>query len=137
MSVYTKEDISAVLHTAELLNKKGSGQKINVSEFCLEAGISRKNAYKHKNNINVSVDSLEDKVRELENEKEQIEHKLVLAENRAREADLYWQCRCILVELNRDYKKNGPGRTKRRLELIETYNKIGDSLGFEPLSCWE
>ena len=64
MSTFSKEEISAVLHVAEILKKKGSSEKINVSRFCKEAGISRKNAYKHKKKINISVDSLEEKIQE-------------------------------------------------------------------------
>ncbi len=45
MSTYTKEEVALVLQTAELLNKKGSSEKINISQFCREAQISRKNAY--------------------------------------------------------------------------------------------
>ena len=137
MSEYTKEEISEILRVAEVLNKKGSSQKFNISKFCKEAGISRKNAYKHKKKIDPSLSAFERKVQRLENDKEDLEQKLHHAEKRAREADLYWQCRCIVVELNRDYKKNGPGRTPRRLKLIDDYNKISNLLGFEPLSCWE
>lgn len=137
MSDYTKEEISEILRMAEILKKKGSGQKLNISAFCKEAGISRKNAYKHKKKIDPSLEASEQKIRHLEHEKEDLEHKLHHAEKRAREADLFWQCRCILVELNRDYKKKGPGRTPRRLKLIDDYNKISSLLGFEPLSCWE
>jgi len=137
MSDYTKEEISEILRVAEVLNKKGSSQKLNISKFCKEAGISRKNAYKHKKKIDPGLSAFEKKVQLLENDKEDLEHKLHHAEKRAHEADLYWQCRCILVELNRDYKKNGPGRTPRRLELIDDYNRISGLLGFEPLSCWE
>jgi len=137
MSEYTKEEISEILRTAEILKGKGSSQKFNISEFCQEAGISRKNAYKHKKKIDPSLSAFERKVQRLESEKEDLKHKLHHAEKRANEADLYWQCRTILVELNRDYKKNGAGRTPRRLELIDNYNKISDLLGFEPLSCWE
>jgi len=137
MSDYTKEEISEILRTAEVLNKKGSSQKFNISKFCQEAGISRKNAYKHKKNIDPSLEAFEQKIQQLEKEKEDLEQKLHHSEKRAQEADLYWQCRTILVELNRDYKKNGAGRTPRRLELIDNYNKISDLLGFETLSCWE
>jgi len=62
MTTCSKEEISAVLHTAEILKRSGFSEKINVSRFCEEAGISRKNAYKHKKNIDVSVDSLAQKV---------------------------------------------------------------------------
>ena len=136
MSQYTKEDISAVLHAAEILNKNNSGQKINISQFCKEAGISRKNAYKHKNKINISVAGLEQQIQQLEAAKEQIEQQLEQAQLRAREADLYWECRSILVALNRDNKKKGQGQTKKHRQLIADYNRISSLLGFEPLSCW-
>ncbi len=48
MPTYTSEEISAVLNSAEILHNKGATEKINISRFCKEAGISRKNAYKHK-----------------------------------------------------------------------------------------
>ena len=58
MSTYTKKEIAAILQTAELLKRKGSSERINISQFCREAGISRKNAYKHKRNIDLSEDGL-------------------------------------------------------------------------------
>ena len=135
MADYTKEEIAAVLYVSEILNKKKSGEKINVSAFCEEAGISRKNAYKHKNSH--APEKQKEKLNELINEMEETAKKLELAEKQANEADLNWQCRNILVELNDDYKKNGPGKTPRRLKLIENYNRISNLLGLEPLSCWE
>jgi predicted ATP-grasp superfamily ATP-dependent carboligase len=99
MPTCSKEEISAILHAAEILKRNGFSEQINVSHFCKEAGISRKNAYKHKKNINVSVDSLEQKVRELEQAKQQVQSNLEYAEQRAREADLYWELRNILVAL--------------------------------------
>ena len=137
MSHYTKEEISQILRTAEILKTKGSAEKLNVSAFCKEAGISRKNAYKHKKHIDPSLNAVQQKLQQLEAEKAELEEKLYHAEERAREVDLVWKCRYILVELNRDYKKNGPGRTPRRLKLIADYNRISSSLGFERLSCWE
>lgn len=137
MTKYSKEEISAVLHAAEILSEKGSGEKINVSHFCQEAGISRKNAYKHKKNINVTVDSLEQKVHASEQQKEQIQSKLKHAEKRAREADLYWELRNILVALNNDRKKNAPDWTVKRQELIDNYNNISTLLGLEPLDFWD
>lgn len=137
MSTYSKEEIAAVLQVAEILNKKGCGEKINISRFCNEAGISRKNAYKHKNNIDLSVPSLEEKVRQLEQKKAEVENKLHHAEMRAREADLYWQLRNILVALNRDVKKNGPIRSPKQLRLSDEYNRIMVSLGHEPHDFWD
>ena len=135
MADYTNEEIAAVLYVSEILNKKKSGEKINVSAFCEEAGISRKNAYKHKNSH--APEKQKEKLNELINEMEETAKKLELAEKQANEADLNWQCRNILVELNADYKKKGPGKTPRRLELIDNYNTISNLLGLEPLSCWE
>jgi len=110
MADYTKEEIAAVLYVSEILKKKKSGEKINVSAFCEEAGISRKNAYKHKNSH--APEKQKEKLNELINEMEETAKKLELAEKQANEADLNWQCRNILVELNADYKKKG--RAKRR-----------------------
>jgi len=135
MADYTKEEIAAVLYASEILNKKQSGEKINISAFCQEAGISRKNAYKHKNKLapEKQKEQLEELIKQLEETAKKLEH----AEQQAKEADLNWQCRNILVELNADYKKNGSGKTPRRLKLIENYNKISNLLGLKPLSCWE
>lgn len=137
MPTCSKEEISAVLHAAEIIKRNGFSEKINVSRFCEEAGISRKNAYKHKKNINVNVNSLEEKVCELEQEKQQIQSKLEHAEKRAREADLYWELRNILVALNNDAKKNKTVRTAKRRQLINEYNRISALLGREPLSFWD
>jgi hypothetical protein len=137
LSKFTKEEISAILRAAEVLKKKESSEKINVSRFCKEAGISRKNAYKHKKKINISVDSLEEKNRELEHERARLHEKLKSAEQRAREADLFWECRNILVALNNDIKKNGPGRTPERQKLTERYNSIMISLGKKPHNFWD
>jgi len=137
MSICSKDEISTVLQAADILNRKGFSEKINVSKFCQEAGISRKNAYKHKRRINVSVESLEAKIQELEKEKKQIHGKLEHAEKRAREADLYWELRNILVTLNTDIKKNGPGWTAKRQRLTDSYENISGLLGVEPLNFWE
>jgi hypothetical protein len=137
MSTFSKEEISAVLHVAEILKNKNIGEKINVSRFCRQAGISRKNAYKHKKNIDVSIPSLEEKVHQLEQEKAEIESKLHLAEIQAGKADLYWRLRNILVALNRDVKKNGPIRSPKQLRLSDEYNRIMVSLGHEPHNFWD
>ena len=136
MSTFSKEEIAAVLHAAEILKQKGSDEKINVSQFCREAGISRKNAYKHKKNIYPDASSLEEKVRRIEQEKAEIESKLAHAEKRAHEADLYWELRNILVALNRDIKKNGPVRTRKQQQLTDEYNRISALLGLEPHDFW-
>jgi len=137
MSTYSKKEIAAVLQAAEILNEKGSSQKLNISEFCKEAGISRKNAYKHKKRFTLSLDSLKEKIQFLEREKQKIQDKLKHAEKRAREADLYWELRNILVTLNNDIKKNGPGWTPERQKLTDTFNEISKSLGVKPHNFWD
>jgi hypothetical protein len=109
MATYSKQQIALVLQAAETLNQKGSSQKINVSTFCREAGISRKNAYKHKNNIDTSQRHLEQKFQQLELQNQQLRQKLGLAEARAREADLHSELRQILVALHDDIKKKETG----------------------------
>lgn len=109
MTIYTKQEIALVLEAADILNQKGSSQKINVSTFCREADISRKNAYKHKNNIDLSQQQLEQQFQQLELDNQQLREKLELAEARAREADLYSELRHILVALHDDIKKNETG----------------------------
>ncbi len=137
MSEYSKEEIAIILQAAEILNKHDSSGKLNVSQFCQEADISRKNAYKHKKKFDFSLRTRDQELRRLEEIVRQLQKKLEYTELRARDADLYWELRNILVALNDDYKKNGPGKTPKRLELIESYNKISSSLGLAPLSCWE
>ena len=136
MSKYTKEEVALVLKTAELLNKKGSSEKINISQFCSEAQISRKNAYKHKKNIEDSNATLREQIEAIAKEKAQIKDKLKLAETRAKEVDLYSGCNEVLVKAIKHNKKNLNG-TKRQKQLIEAYNKIADSHGLEPLNFWE
>jgi hypothetical protein len=137
MTTYTKEEIALILQAAKLLKEKGSSQKINISTLCREAGISRKNAYKHKKRITISLDSLEEKIQQLEKQNKQIQDKLKHSEVRAREADLNWELRNILVALNDDIKKNGEGWTAERQKLIDSYNNIGSLLGLEPLNFWD
>ncbi|MEA3298133.1 MAG: hypothetical protein U9Q31_01315 [Chloroflexota bacterium] len=137
MSKCTKEEIAAILHAAEILKQKGFSEKINVSAFCREAGISRKNAYKHKKKINVTVSSLEDMNQRLQQQKQEVEQKLHHAEKRARQADLYWELRNILVTLNADIKKNGSAWTPERQKLTDEYNRISSLLGQEPHNFWD
>ena len=137
MPTFSKEEISAILHAAEILSKKDSSEKINISRFCKEAGISRKNAYKHKKNIDISIPSFEEKIQQLEQEKSETENKLFHAEKRAREADLYWELRNILVAFNRDTKKNGLVRNPKQQQLSDEYNRISSLLGLEPHNFWE
>jgi hypothetical protein len=137
MPDYTKKEIALILQAAEILKKNQSALKINVSAFCEEAVISRKNAYKHKKKFDLSVESRAAKIKQLETLIEQLQDKLQLAELRAQDADLYWELRNILVALNQDYKKKGPGKLPKRLQLINEYNRISSLLGLESLSCWE
>jgi cell shape-determining protein MreC len=109
MAIYTKQEIAVVLQAAETLNQKGSSQKIKVSTFCREAGISRKNAYKHKNNIDSSQRHREQKFQQLELDNQQLREKLGLAEARAGEADLHSELRQILVARHDDIKKKETG----------------------------
>jgi ACT domain-containing protein len=132
MSTFTKEEIAAVLKTAELLNQKGSSEKINISQFCREAGISRKNAYKHKRHLELSQDGLKEKLAQLEKKKIELEQMLELAETRAQQADLYSECLAFLRQYNLNKKK-----TRRQRELIESYNKLALSHGLKPLDFWE
>lgn len=126
MATYTKQQIALVLHTAELLKQKGSSQTINISTFCREAAISRKNAYKHKNNMDLSQSCLEEKIQQLEFENQQLHEKLELAEARAREADLYSELRQILVALHDDIKKNETGSIVRQQRLTDSSTSIGN-----------
>jgi DNA primase large subunit len=126
MATYSKQEIALVLQAAETLNQKGSSQKINVSTFCREAGISRKNAYKHKNNIDLSQNILEEQMQQLELDNQQLREKLKLAEARAGEADLYSELRNILVALHDDIKKNEAGSIARQPGLIKSSNSIGN-----------
>jgi len=132
MSTYNKQEIAAVLQVADILNKKGTAEKINVSQFCREAGISRKNAYKHRNNIDTSEQFYKQQLVKLEQENTQLKQKLQLAEQRAREADIHDQCREFLKQYNLNKKK-----PKRRKELIKSYNKLAVSHGLAPLDFWE
>ena len=137
MSTFTKEEIATILQAAELLKQKGSSEKINIARFCREVGISRKNAYKHKKAINLSPAALEEKLKQLEEQITRIQEKLKKAEKRAQDADIYWEVRNILVELNNDIKKNGPGWTPERQILTDKYNSIMISLGQKPHNFWD
>ena len=129
MSTYTKEEIALVLQIAELLKTKGSSLKINVSQFCKEANISRKNAYKHKNKIDTSPEAYEAKLDGLEKETAQLKEQLRLAEMRAKETDLHSDCREFLKQYVKDKKKNPAARKK----YIENYNKLAVLHGLTPL----
>lgn len=126
MAIYSKQEIALVLQAAETLNQKGSSQKINVSTFCHEAGISRKNAYKHKNNIDLSQGALEEQMQQLELDNQQLREKLKLVEARAAEADLYSELRNILAALHDDIKKNEAGSIARQPGRIKSSSSIGN-----------
>ena len=126
MATYSKQQIALVLHAAETLNQNGSSQNINVSRFCREAGISRKNAYKHKNNIDLSQAALEQQMQQLESDNQQLREQLKLAEARATEADLHSELRQILVDLHDDIKKNETGSIARRQSRITSSNDSGN-----------
>lgn len=128
MSEYTKEEIALVLKAAELLKNKQSTEHINVSQFCKEAGISRKNAYKHKNKIDFSEEAYQARVLELEKAIGEIEQKLELAEVRLQDADLKDDLLGFLREYN--LNKKNPNRQK---ELIENYNKLALCHGLKRL----
>lgn len=133
MATYTREEIALVLQAAEVLNQKGSSQKINISTFCREVDISRKNAYKHKNNIDTSQSFYQDQLTKLEQDNSQLKEKLKLTESKAQQADLHSDCREFLKQYVKDNKKN----PKRREKLIKSYNKLALSHGLEPLDFWE
>lgn len=136
MSQYTRAEIAQVLQTAELLNHKDSGEKINISRFCQEAGISRKNAYKHKKNDQQAQNGLTEQIALLEREKAELAAKLQLSEARAHEVDVYRGCNEVLVSAIKHNKKNFTG-TKQQRQLIAAYNKIASLQGLELLNCWE
>jgi len=126
MATYSKQQIALVLHAAETLNQQGSSQQINVSSFCREAGISRKNAYKHKNNIDLSQAALEQQMQQLESDNQQLREKLKLAEAGATEADLHSELRQILVARHDDIKKNETGSIARQPGRIKSSSSIGN-----------
>jgi len=126
MATYSKQEIALVLKAAEALNQQGSSQKINVATFCQEAGISRKNAYKHKNHIDLCQGALEGKIQQLESDNQQLREKLKLAEARATEADLHSELRQILVALHDDIKKNETGSIARQPGRTKSSSSIGN-----------
>lgn len=126
MATYDKQQIAIVLKAAETLNQQGSSQKINVSTFCREAGISRKNAYKHKNKIDLSQNVVEETMQQLELDNQQLREKLKLALARATEADLYSELRQILVARHDDIKKNETGSIARRPGRTKSSSSIGN-----------
>lgn len=132
MSDFTPDEIAQILQVAELLKEKGSSQKINVQQFCEEAGISRKNAYKHKNNR--SPEAVKAKIASLEKAKGTIEEQLKLAMMQAQEADLYKYLFDLSVEIRvEDAKKNDDQPTEKLKKLIDEFNSIAGSHGINLL----
>lgn len=132
MSDFTPDEIAQILQTAELLREKGSSQKINVQQFCEEAGISRKNAYKHKNHR--SVEAIEAKIAILEQAKETAEERLKLAMMQAKMADVYKKLFDLSVLIRQEAKKNNFRLTERRRQLIDEFNKIAGAHGIKLLN---
>jgi hypothetical protein len=128
MSDFTPDEIAQILKTAELLRDKGSSQKINVQQFCEEAGISRKNAYKHKNNR--SQEAVDAKIVSLEKANEALEAQLKLAMMQAEQADVYKRLFDLAVKIRVEGKKN----EQRRRQLIDEFNKIAGSHGIKLLN---
>ena len=56
---WNSAEIAYVLKAAELLKREATFPKINISRFCNEIGISRKNAYKHKNKFEQLLEGLQ------------------------------------------------------------------------------
>lgn len=134
---WSNEDIAQVLKTAELLKKNGSVIKLNVSAFCHQIGLSRKNAYKHKRHFDQSSASLRRQLAELKAVHSSDSEKIRLLETRLAEAEKHEKLRLVLRELVQDYQKKEPGWTPRRQRLLDESNRISASLGLEPLSLWE
>jgi len=128
MSDFTSDEIAQILQTAKLLREKGSSQKINVQQFCEEAGISRKNAYKHKNNH--SPEAVEAQIASLEKANEALEAQLKLAMMQAEQADVYKKLFDLAVRIRVEGKKN----EQRRRQLIDEFNKIAGSHGINLLN---
>jgi hypothetical protein len=138
MSRYTPEEIAAILNAAELLQQKDAAQKINITQFCKDAGISRKNAYKHKKKIDKQTAELKKKIQILAKENDQTLQKLKHAEDRAGEVDLYSGAHEVLFEaIKYNYAKKNLTGTPEQKKLIKDYNKIADSHGLERLNFWE
>jgi hypothetical protein len=132
MSNFTPDEIAQTLQTAELLKEKGSSQKINVQQFCEEAGISRKNAYKHKNNR--SPEAFQEVIDSLQQAKETAEEQLKLALKLAEQADVYKRLFDLSVLIRLEAKKNNFRLTERRRKLIDEFNSIAGSHGINLLN---
>ena len=132
MADFTPEEIAQILQTAELLRAKGATQKINIQQFCNEAGISRKNAYKHKNNR--SPEKLNETIAELQKAKTSVEEQLRLALLQAEQADVYKRLFDLSVAIRVEAKKNKNRLTARRKKLIDEFNEIAAAHGIKLLN---
>jgi hypothetical protein len=134
---WSYEEIAQVLKAAELLKRKGSTIKLNVSAFCHQIGLSRKNAYKHKRHFEQNTDHLRQQLAELKEAHSHDSEKIRLLETRLAEAEKHEKLRLVLHDLVQDYQKKEPGWTPRRQRLLDESNRISASLGLEPLSLWD
>jgi hypothetical protein len=132
MADFTPEEIAHILQAAELLRAKKSTQKINIQQFCHEAGISRKNAYKHKNNR--SPEKLNETIAELQKAKTSAEEQLRLALLQAEQADVYKRLFDLSVAIRVEVKKNKNRLTVRRKKLIDEFNGIAAAHGIKLLN---
>lgn len=128
MSDFTHDEIAQVLKVAKLLRQKGCMQKINVQQFCEEAGISRKNAYKHKNNR--ATAALEKRIEKLEQLKLIAEAELKLTRMRAENADVYEHLLDLAVEMYHDIKKNDTVTPEQEM-LMDEYVRVANSHGIK------
>jgi hypothetical protein len=103
-------------------------QKINVQQFCEEAGISRKNAYKHKNNR--ATAALEKRIEKLEQLKLIAEAELKLTRMRAENADVYEHLLDLAVEMYHDIKKNDTVTPEQEM-LMDEYVRVANSHGIK------
>lgn len=133
---WTPEEIAQVLKTAELLKQKGSTQKINVATFSSEIGLSRKNAYKHKNNHEQSAESLKRQLESLQAQHDADAEKIRLLEKQLKQAEVSEKLRLVMRELIVDYQKKESASRPRHRKLIAKYNRLCRSLGLEPLKLW-
>jgi ABC-type Fe3+/spermidine/putrescine transport system ATPase subunit len=132
-STWTPADIAHVLKTAELLNQKGSAQKLNVAALCEEIGISRKNAYKHKkHHEHVQSDTQKQRQALAAQHNSDVE-KIRLLEERLEQADLHEKLRLVMRELIIDLQKKDLGSRPKRQKLIEKCNQLSTFLGQKPL----
>lgn len=105
MLTYDKAEVSVVLHAAEILRKYQTKIQINVSQFCEQIGISRKNAYKHKNKNELENQQLKQENEQLKLENTELKKQLKQNDDKGKDADLYKDCLDILTALNEDKKK--------------------------------